>query len=227
MEPTLATTVVDVAWDDERVYVAVGNEVKALNRATGAIVWAFNHGAVVHAVATDGRRVYVFGQFSALASGASARGIVAANGFDATGEGGLGTDSDLAWDNSVTGVGPAPNTHSIATDGKAVYKLNLGTLDILAAGDGVSVGTAALDLSQRIVIDNEYILTRAWAYDLATFGRVWKFPTAAQPVATDGAAAFSGNTRVARGNRHPMRFRRVDPSAEKWLPMRQLLIPLP
>ena len=46
-------------------------------------------------------------------------------------------------------------------------------------------------------------------------------------VITDGAAAFTATgKRIARGNAHPARFRRVDPATEKWLPLRQLLIPV-
>jgi hypothetical protein len=260
----------DVAWDDVRVYTVSNDpndELQAFNRTTGALIYSYGHQSVagpatpLFSVATNGRLVFVAGDPSNAASGATIRAVDAATGADAAGEGGLGT-SLLAWD--AVQATQTTAGRLLTTDGKSLYVGEGVDLKIRGCGDGVERGggrSAPFDY-RSLVVDQDYIIA-AWAdpadlpppraaanaalvaYTTPLLTEAWRFKP---PIATDSAyniAVSDGATvfaamivtggavnpapQIARGNRRPVRFRRVDPSptgAEKALLMRQLLVPI-
>ena len=239
--PLVAASIAfDVAWDDARVYLVSTNpngELVALSRTTGATLYTYNHSGVAVAalssVATDGKLVFVQGQASGHASGATIRGIVAANGFDAAGEGGLGTDAFLAWD--VVQGSPPLVPGVLATDGRSLFGGSSASLvEIRGVGDGVLTASRATPTNpDSIIVDQDYLFVlqngELNAYNKLFATEAWRAPIASF-FASDGTAVFtggsSGGDRIARGNHRPTRFRRVDPTTEKHLPLRQLLVPV-
>jgi hypothetical protein len=230
-------TIEDMAWDDSQIYITsalAAGELKALSRATGATNYTFDHGAALRSIATNGVLVFVQGPASAHASGATLRGIVAVNGFDATGEGGLGTDAFLAWD--IVEVTPNITTKALATNNRTLYTHNgagLGTLHARGCSNGVSVVSVTPSVSPvyiRVDQDNVYLTGTSllFAYDKTSLAEIWRLDpvTPNNSIATDGAALFFQNDNRARGNQRPTAFRRLDPSAEKQLLLRQLLVPV-
>ena len=236
--PLTATRIaLDIAWDSNRVYIVgdePGGELIALTRSTGATQYTYDHSgagvAQLRSVATNGRLVFVAGEASGSGSGATLRGIVAADGFDAAGEGGLGTNALLAWDAvqaSLTAIGGV-----MATDGRRLY-VGRGGQDFEArgCGDGVIVQTKAARTSvASVMVDQDYVIvmdgTETVAWDKIDLAEAWR-GAGTGFAATDGAAIFTRDgKRLARGNMRPTMFRRVDPTAEPWLPLRQLLVPV-
>lgn len=223
-----------MCMDADRVYLATdkaASELVALTRATGATEWAYDHAGVLWSVATNGTLVFAAGATSGHASNATLRGVHASDGFDFNGEGGLGT-SPLAW-NAVQ----AANTvqpMSIATDGIVLYATTgagTATLEVWGGADGVlhtsrTIGTFPLS----VAVDQGYVMAvtaeGTLGFTLTDILHAWTGEADGRAI-SDGAAVFTANgKRIARGNQHPMRFRRVDPSTESWLPLRQLLVPL-
>lgn len=229
----------DVAMDATHVYIAgilLNSELLALSVGAGAVVWTYDHNAQLTGVTTDGARVYVGGVASGHASGANLRAVVASNGFDATGEGGLGTDALNAWD---VVLGSVPSARGAVTDGRSLWVVYGTTVERRGAGDGTSMATASVAVSaSQIAVDHEYLLVSdgsvtpsVTAFDRQTLGVVYLSQTAAiapGAIATDGAAWYayyaSGTTlrRFARGNR-PGIWARADPGSDDYVHLRGLL----
>lgn len=113
-----ANDIYDIAIGPDHIYVvttrtaAVGDiaanqQLQALNRSTGAVVWGYQHDSnnvALHAVCTNGRQVFVAGDAApnATLTNANMRAIRASDGFDAAGDGGNGTDDEgLTWDKLI------------------------------------------------------------------------------------------------------------------------------
>ena len=238
--PVVGVTVInDLAWDATQIYLVsnlVNAQLKAIDRTTGATNYTYDHGVGgigLRSVATNGFLVFVQGNPSTLPSGATLRGIVASNGFDFTGEGGLGTDAIFAWD--VVEVSASVTDSTIATDGRTLYTASgiaPAVLELRGCADGVAeitrtlsaqANVVAVDQDQVYIVDTGSVLL---AYTKTSLVQAWKQTSVTSNVITDGSALFAGNDRLARGNRPPYIFRRVDPSVETQLPLRQLLVPV-
>jgi hypothetical protein len=234
----------NLAIDDERVYL-VGDtpaqELVVLNKSTGATVYVYDHSGVATAplrsVATNGRLVFVAGDASGHASAATLRGIIAATGFDVGNEGGLGADATgVAWNQVQANLTGA--NRSMDTDGSTLYVIqNVGVnaaLSVRGCGSGAEAANVAIrNNSGSCWVDQDYIVTSSSAEITAlaktSLAEAWlgAAPGGFLWAITDGTAVFaSGGNRLARGNLRPQRFRRVDPTAEKSLPMRQLIVPV-
>lgn len=249
-----AGTINDIAWDDDQIYVVsdfLGGQLRAIDRATGVINWSFDHNAVLQSVAVHGDRVFVAGTASAHASGATLRSVRASDGFDATGEGGNGTDA-LQWDFVQGTLTTLPRC--LAADGRGLY-VGQGafvTLRSPATGGGLgTIGSFAQDI-RSIDIDHEKVfistsdrvfggggtgglhvldrdtLVESWTYIDPTIERVHN-------TASDGHAVFvaqeiSTNVlpRLYRGTRTGW-WQRIDPDSAAYRvigALRQLLIPI-
>lgn len=234
----------DLAIDSERVYLAsAAGGVIALNRTTGAVVYAYPHGGVVWSVATDGLRLFLAGAASVNPSGATLRAIVAATGADAANEGLLGADATgTAWDyagNAVTQGG------LLATDGRVLYEVTTVGPNFIVELHEPSRGTAPLASDSHAgVAVVSLALDQDWAYFCGdTFGSVvaygkrdlnprqWSIQAAfatAVAFVSDGCATFAadaaGIKRYARSNRARI-WRRINPSTSRYAPYRWLLIP--
>ena len=235
----VAGTVQSMAWDDSQIYVAIATltapQILTLARATGATNWTFDHGNTLHSIVTNGLLVFAQGAVSGFASAATLRGIVASNGFDATNEGGNGADAVNAWD--AVQVTPSLSASTIAIDNKILWTPDGADLESRSPAVGAirqsitltnAVSGFAVDQSYLFVFDS--VAGLILSFEKSTLIRSWHAPSTAGGLKTDGAALFSGTggggSRVARGNQPPALFRRVDPSTETWLSLRQLLVPV-
>lgn len=232
------TAINNLAWDATQIYLVSGlvnAQLKAIDRAAGGTNWTYDNGGTsFQSVATNGFLVFVQGGASTQPSGATLRGIVASNGFDFTGEGGLGTDATFAWNVIETTAGAGTGV-TIATDGRTLYTASgIGTpvLELRGCADGLAAITRTLPAQANTMAvdqDQVYIVTTGSVlvgYAKTSLVQAWKQTSVTANVVTDGSALFAGNDRLARGNRPPYIFRRVDPSVETQLPLRQLLVPV-
>lgn len=236
-------TVNDCCLDSTRAYLAGDagtgtHHARAITIATGLSAWDYDHGGNLEAIDTDGKRVVIAGAVSGHASGAHVRALRADNGFDATNEGGTGADTTaVAWDQVIGNPVLYPalrldSHHVYLPQGAGVNELVLGI------GDGATVATLSGTAGTSIALDQDLLILGASAvvraYDKRTLALVWGYiaPANVLSMFSDGTGVFTGITtgsgdelrRLYRGNRARV-WRRVDPSADAYIPYRQLIIP--
>lgn len=224
--PLTGGVINDIGWNQIHVYVVGSNngrELVAVDRTTGATVYAYDHSGVavagLRSVAANGQLVFVAGAASGHASLATLRGILALTGADAAGEGGLGIDAN-AWDQAPT-IGIFNGT--LVTDGRTLYVTEGGGVRATGTANGVAVGDVfPAPTGNSLSVDQDYVFVDDIGYDKGTRAAVW---TGFAPVVTDGTAVFSGRRRIARGNYGPQRFKLIDPATASRVVMRQVLVP--
>jgi len=252
-------TINDIAWDEAFIYVAgtfLGQQLKRINRLTGATVWGFDHNAALESVAVYGDQVFVAGAASGHVSGATLRSVRASDGFDNSGEGGNGTDA-LQFDKIQATLSTLPRM--LAADGRGLYVGQGQEVDVrsLAGGDVIASMTSPpfSDDIRSVKIDHERLFVATsdrvfpgpgqggalHVFDRDTLAQVWRYRDAPldhriHDIATDGHALFVAQP-IGAANVAPRLFRgtrtgwwqRVDPSAAGARAigaLRQLLIPI-
>jgi len=243
--------VYDIAMDGTRVYIVgelgtANKHARGVTLATGVQAWAYRHSAgagdALYSVATNGRQVFVAGEDSSYASGATLRALEASTGNDATNEGGTAADTTgMAW-NDVQ-VSQIVRGKCLATDGRSLF---LGYADTAArelekrgCDDGTIVASVELaDSCTSVAVDQRYVFTSDDADHVIAFEkdltRAWQYigaETGAKQVVSDGSAVFMTDftglaglvKRLYRGNTAET-WRRVN-TAHNHLPFRQLIIP--
>ena len=237
-----------VALGIDRVYLCganpgAGEYVRALSiSGAGAVVWDFDHGAQVEALAVYGSYVYLHGAASIHATTATMRAIQASNGFGATAEGGLGASTlPGVWDQVTAGT---PGTRfGLATDGRILATINGNDLVTRGCANGVAAVTltGALPGSGKgVLLDDEFVYGFDSTFDLMAYSRMdnlaaaWRYvpPSGVfSGLSSDGGAVFVANStaspeatpRLRRGNR-PRLWWRVDPATYAGSPYRRGVI---
>lgn len=191
--------------------------VRSINLSAGTATWSYRHSAgggdEVDYVATDGQQIIIIGDASSYTSTATVRSIQASNGFDAAGEGGLGTSTEpYVWDSTAAGyVAVAMDDRELFTASiqssknvrlHVLDKFNgteVATRDLTTASTVTSINAISVDVDQDMVVVAPYVnsgttygpvfgvdrrrLAAAWVYQISGIGNP-------REVATDGAAVF-------------------------------------
>lgn len=214
-----------------------------LSVATGAVVWSFRHSnaaGTLLSCCTNGRQLFLAGQASDYASGATLRAIRTSDGFDATGEANNGdADDGITW-NQVTSV--HPEVGQMDCDGSMLYQGQNSAaakqLEARGQGDGVIAWSVAHPdasaNSANVAVDQDFVIMCTTdggspsegyveAYDKRTGALSWRFAsTAFTPdhaaciaAASDGCAVYTlgdDDTEVRKITRGnvPTRFRKVN-----------------
>ncbi len=257
---TAPGTIHDIALGIGRIYVGFvrtgGVDLRAYDTA-GATVWSYDHDGAsgagteaVSALAVHGRYLYLHGSASGHASTATMRAIQASNGFDAAGEGGLGTSTlPGVWDSSVNSEldTESGGAHRLVTDGRILVGFDGTPIKVRGVLDGVVVATITPPVSgNELALDDEHIyhgagpsptFARIVAYGRRdSFAAVWAYDspdgTATPRLASDGAALFGGfgatgileTTPRIRIAIRPRLWLRVDPAADVGIPYRRTAV---
>lgn len=233
--PLVGGAIEDIAWNQDHVFVAssdAARQLVALNRSTGATVYAYDHGANLRSVEAGGLLVFVSGLAGTGAF--TTRGVLSLTGADATGSGGLGT-SAFAWE--IVQVGAiGTSTRRMATDSKTLFAGEgaLGTTVVqrYSIADGVAITGTIPPGSDiiRLAVDQDYLYISntgiGAAFDKNSGAKIWNSAlTGGRIMVADGTAAFESDSRLARGNFGPIRFKRINPATATHVAMRQLLVP--
>lgn len=243
----------DVAVYEGNVYACGVNGARALATDDGTEEWVYDHGGTLYALAAGADRVFVAGDASGHASGATLRAIRSFNGADAAGEGGTSTDTQgLAWDQVQTT--PQSEPHTLATDGLRLicgYPVAAtNELEVRSAGDGsISVSRSLGEGVHAVAADQGLLLAGVetsggdgytLGLDRSNLGTLWRTITHSGSVPTavcsDGQDVFyttSGGTErlhwCSRGPNSPTLFLRVDYADATYgvggLPMTGAIIP--
>ncbi len=179
------------------------------------------------------------------------RAIQASNGFDAAGEGGLGTSTlPGVWDSSVnTELDTAAIHTRLVTDGRILVGEDAATtLKVRGVLDGVVVATITPPaFGGSLALDDDHIyhgvggagppFARIIAYSRRdSFAAIWAYDspagTSVPALASDGAALFGAmgsaavterSPRIRIANR-PRLWQRVDPAVDVGIPYRRAVV---
>lgn len=216
-------------WHDRVFFVGLIGTGTKYARAVwlddGTLIWSFDHGGSLYACCANGGRLFVAGIASGHASLANLRAINALNGYDATGEGGVGTDvAYRSWNRvlATTTVG-----RRLACDHSALYigfaSGAANQIEVMSQGDAqIQIMTRALTgiTVNRIAVDQDYVYLAAedatpdgylFALDRNTLTTAWVTEFLLRPyttVATDGCAVFAGRGAIAGGEENFRRYAR-------------------
>jgi hypothetical protein len=246
-----ASSVNALAWDETRVYAVsanAGQQLRAFRRSDGVLLYSFDHNGILLQVAVSALRVFVYGFASGHASAARLRGLIASNGFDATGEGGLGS-SDRAWNNTAVGV--TVGVFGLVADGRELYAANDDQIWKIGLVDGAIAATrtfvAALSSNggfDALTLDQDFVIFgiddatpyALWAINRQGFATAWLSEEALTADArvhdSDGHTVYfaeSGDDsihRISRGTDTRL-WRYVDPTSSSFrdISWRRVIIP--
>jgi len=219
-------------------------------------VWSYAHGnasEVVYCCCTDGNRLFMAGDASGLGSGATLRAISAADGKDANGEGGIGTDTLYQSWNAVQS-NLCTQTGQLATDGKRLVvgysTVAFKGVEVRSASFGAVIHSWTSFPSTDIVwvaIDSSFIyglasaggasrlhgftkdLVESWIYRFQYSGTLYDVHAVASDcyrifLACEPPPSPGPDSVYLSVNMHPKIWRR-HASTDRFLPYRQLAIP--